>query len=502
MQNKNNKKVKKLKNKLIILSGFLAISLMVFSSVSVNAVVDGNVGTIAVYDQPIISGTVTKDIPYTSDIFKGNYGVSSTYTLADFSLASGEIYDYSSTATYPGYGNISFNPAEATHTSYNSSGLLDFDDWTEVDTGSSLTVYEAADTGSVVNAPPSMRMYGSSTGTATAAYIHQLLANPISDSKYFVFGAYIGQESLNITTSFILRLYDAAGNRIAIKLSEAATDWTSGGAGSEETISFDDDPGDVIFMCAQLSEIDNWDATFAHGSITEIRLYIADGSSAWEGTISIDIFALGFVDTVVKAGLDKGDQASIANDYVVMNVTDPSDADLNVREIDSAIGHINNADIDFIYTPAYEDATYTSSTKTANFEYEIMVDTETDWVDEVTFGTMTLYFTMGTDATAYSVFTYGGTDRSDDLNNEEQGDAITLGTVVEDTVYIFEFTRTYTTDEWADVQPGITDWLANLWTNTVTVVTSQNFLIIGGVSLVLIIGFAVWYTQFKKKKKN
>jgi len=480
---------------------FAAVIIAVFlSQTVVQASVDGMIGISSVEDKAIIVGTVTKDIPNPSSIFYDTYGDSGSYTLP-FSLLSGEIYDSDSTATYPNYGNVTFNPAEATHSLYNASGLLDPLDYTEEDTNNVMTVYTDVETADVSNAPHAMRIYVSSaTGTTGSARLANSLGATINTEKYFNLGLYVNLESFNATSTCLeVRLVDTSSNVITFKLVEGATDWSTGSDSSTiEYVQFDDEPGDVIFISAQLSEIDSWTSAFTLSSIQTVQIQFNRASSAWSGTVSVDIFCLSFTDVPLKAGLDRGDQVSSANDYVALNVSNPSSPNLHVREIDSHISRINDATIDFVYIPTVNTITWHPTAKSADFDWEIQVDTETNWMDEVSFGTMTLYYVLGASYESYTKFQYGGTDKIDILVNEEEGDAITLdSSIAQDTVYLLKVSRTYTDAEWKEVY--ISNFFGDVgafFTTAGTYIATNSLWFIGG-TLLLIAAIIVYRNKRK-----
>ena len=445
-------------NKKVILFTIFFTALFAVSSLNtaiVFAAVDGTAGSADMYDSAAIIGTLTKDITDTSNIFVGTYGDGLSYSLSDFNLKSGEIYDSSSSSDDAnGFGNVSFNPAFAIHDYYNSTGLLNKADYTETDSSSLLTV-QTDTVASKVGAPPSLRLYFSGTDTTAKADITYELTSGISTDQYFLFGAYINSETLNISTSMMLAFLDAAGNSFRFYLSEDATDWSVGSASDKETISFDDDAGDTILICLKLSDFDSYQSAVTISSITKVSFSFNAYSSAFSGAISVDIFALDFIDSVAKAGIDRGDELTSESDYVALNITDPSSPTLKVREIDSHISKILDADIDFIYTPNPTSEIYDDSDFSVTRKWEIMIDTKTDWIDEVSFSNMKLYYVLGASNSKYSKFQYAGQEKSSLLLNEEAGDAILLSDSIEiDTVYLLEVTRTYTADEFDDMISG------------------------------------------------
>jgi len=431
-------------NKKAILFTIFFTALFAVSSLNTAlAAVDGTAGSADMYDSAAIIGTLTKDITDTANIFTGSYGDGQTYSLSDFSLRSGEIYDSASDDDNNGYGNITFNPAFALNDLYNSSGYL-LSEWTETDPGSTLSVL-TANVADVSSNPASLRLFSSSsTGTTSHAYLSKTLTASVSLDKYLLFGAYINQESLNISGSLRVELTDISGNKLNIYLQEDTTDWSIGSGADFEQLNFDDDAGDTILICSQLSEIDSWSSAIDLGSITTVTLRVVP-INAWQGQFSIDIFAFDFLDSPAKAGLSRANELSTANDYIALNVTDPSSPGLKIRQIDSHISRLNDAKIDFIYSYSPDSEIYDDTDFSVTRKWEMMIDTQDDWSDEVSFSNMKLYYVLGTSASKYSKFQYAGQEKSSLLLNEEAGDAILLSDSIEiDTVYLLEVTRTYT----------------------------------------------------------
>jgi len=491
------KLIKMSRKKIYVISVLLTV--LVFSSAfSAQAVVDGIVSNIDYYDYAVVTGTVTKDIPYIESIFREDYGVDSTFTLP-YSLQSGEVYDYDSSASYRGYGNVSVNPAEIINSKYNSSGLLDPLGWTETDADSVMSIYTDVSTNDVANAPTAMRLYiTKSSASSSYTLLSQTIASPIPTSKYFNLGIYVLQDGLNLTTGmFAVTLRDTNSKTFCVAMQEGYTDWGVTGSGTTEYLQADYDAGDVLYVQMQLSEWDTWDARNTMVSISTIEIRFNSGDAIWAaGSCAIDIFALSFTDIPIKFGLDRQDQVTSANDYVAMNVSDFSSADLSVRTFDTYVSNIVNADIDFFYVPEREE-TFTKSSLTAEFEWEVNVDTEVEWVDELSFGTMTLYYVMASTKASYTKFAYGGTDYIDYLENEEAGDAISLGTVSIDTIYLLDVNRIYSDAEWSvayddsSVFDGFGAFFTQDWVEYA----------LYGVAGVLLLSAVIYFIIPKKKKK-
>jgi len=422
----------------------------VVSSSAVKAQVDGMAGIDTVEDKAVVIGTVTKDITDRNNIFAGSYADGLTYELEGFSLWSGEIYD-SSAGDSSGYGNISFCPAYVHNDYYNSSGLLRLSKWTETDLSSVLeysisTIDDVSDTLSALR----VTVNADNLASVNAYLIHEFTI-PQSIDRYFLFGMKIYEETLNVSYAIRIRLIDSSQQELFITLVEDSNDWLfSEHSVSTERVLFDDDTGDVIFFQMKISD---WDAQVSSISMSAIQKVSIQfyTSAPVDGVFIGDIFAMDFVDSVAKAGVDRNDELTAENDYVVLNITDPSVPYLKVRELDSHITRVNDAQIDFVYLPSCEEV-YSfdeeQETYSVSYDYQIQIDTEDDWADEVSFSGMQLYYVLGADDSVYTSFIYAGSEKSSLLLNEGKGDAILLDTIVEDTIYLLRIEKALSQTEY------------------------------------------------------
>lgn len=386
------------------------------------ALPDGSVADSVSEGLLFVQGSLTKDITDPSDIWTGIYGASSTFTLPDYSLLSGDgVYTYGSDSVF---GNISCNPAEIVHIDYNSSGLLDKEDYTETDTSSDLTVTDGVYTNDVTGAPLATRLTFVATTQNTTATLIQALSTPISTEKYLNFGVRVQAESYNATSGKAeaqLVLSDTSAQTLSILLIEGYADYGTGNTSTGEFVTFDVDDNDVICVSAKLSDIDSWKSTITLSSISSVGLHVGSTSGKAVGSIILDVFCLSFTDVPLRFGLDRGDQLSSAEDYVYCNLSSPSSADLKVREFHADVSSCVNADIDFIkfYTSSkVYSSGYTVMTETFTVTASSLVDV--DWASEVTFGTSGVYYCFAGASSLISYFAIDGTEVT--LPVEEAGD--------------------------------------------------------------------------------
>jgi len=444
-------------NKKVILFTIFFTVLMTVGSLntSVFASVDGTVGTESVYDSAVITGVVTKDITDVNNIFMGTYGDGLTYSLP-YSLLSGEIYDSSaSVSSSAGYGNISFNPAYVHHDYYNSSGLLQLNKWTETDPDSVFD-YTTVTVDDISKTTGTLRIDVTANNLASAnAYIIHEFAVPRSIDKYFIFGMKIYEETLNVSYAIRIRLIDSSQQELFITLVEDSADWSfSEHSVSAERVLFDDDADDVILFQMKIADWDAQVSTIDMSSVQKVSIQFYT-SAPVDGSFTADVFAFDFVDFVVKAGIDRSNELTSDSDYVPLNVTDPSDPILKVRQIDSHISRIDDAQIDFVYIPEADSELYDDSDFSVTRKWELMLDVDDEWADEVSFSNLKLYYVLGASSSKYTTFQYGGQEKSSLLLNEEAGDAIELASTLEtNTIYLLEVERTYTSDEFDDMISG------------------------------------------------
>jgi len=424
----------------------------VVSSSAVKAQVDGMAGIDTVEDRAVVVGTVTKDITDRNNIFSGSYADGLTYELEGFSLRNGEIYDSSSDDDNNGYGNITFNPAYIINSHYNSSGLLKLDKWTETDANNELA-YSIDYVDSNSKNSKGLAINYQSSNSVSEAVLSYSPTQAISKDMYLLFGMKYTDTLNNTAEHFRLSLFDANLNTLRIVVTPSATgDWTYGG-GTVESINFKTGDGieRTILLCAQISHFDSLLDLFDFGSITKIELKFGRSTSAHSGSFKTIIFALDFIDGPAKAGISRENQLSSANDYVALNVTDPSYPYLKVRELDSYITRVNDAQIDFVYLPEAEEV-YSfdeeQETYSVTYDYQIQIDVSDDWADEVSFSNMQLYYVLGADDSVYTSFIYSGNEKSSLLLNEEKGDAILLDNIVEDTIYLLRVEKALSQTEY------------------------------------------------------
>jgi len=440
----------KIKLNHVIACAFIVAFLL--SSASARAQVDGMAGIDTVEDKAVVLGTVTKDITDKLNIFTGSYGDGLTYTLDGLALRSGEIYDSSSDDSTNGYGNITFDPAAIQCDWYNSSGLLNADKWTETDADAVLTWTEGVTVGDEPDAPSASRItvdYGSGKdiGSVSLTYTFDVAR---TEDKYFMLGFKVITETLNVTAAELtLSLYDSSDNILSFRLYENPTAYGISSSGQTEWITLDGDDGDVILFQAKLSDWDSWESAMDFGSV--IKIIISFPVQPCEGKIVLDFFALEFLDTVAKAGYSRQNQLTVENDYVALNISDADVQNIKVRELDSHITRINDAEIDFVYLPEVEEI-YSfdeeQETYSVTYDYQIQIDTEDDWADEVSFSNMELYYVLGADDSVYTSFIYAGSEKSSLLLNEEAGDAILLDNIVEDTIYLLQVEKALSQTEY------------------------------------------------------
>ncbi len=439
-----HKLIMKLRN-ITPLMGVLLLLLLLNSSVSVGAQPDGLSSTSE--GKVFVQGVVTKDITDTSNIFTGIYGGSKTFTfgsestgLSNFRLQDGTIQTYGGS---DGYGNISANPAEIVHSSYNSSGYLDRA-WT-VGNPSSITesvTYVA--TNDVAGAPQAVRFYASGTVTAVATEKiswSKTLTASIPTSKYLVFGAYVNQFTFNTSSysyyTLHLQLKDVDGNIMVVAINNGTSNFGSYSYTGVEGVRYPYKAESVIFYQQKISELDALASQFTMSSITDIGIKVnTPSASTVTGSLSIDVFALEFLDSPLKFGEDRGDQLTSASDYVYLNVTDVNKPDLSVRDIDSGVTSIVDANIDFIANAEVSEEIYDDEALTQTQEWEYKVATPVDWQDEVSLANMTSYYVMDQSAGDYNSFAIDDVDSDSKLLNEVAGDVITLKSgMLEDTTY-------------------------------------------------------------------
>lgn len=476
--------------KILLVTLFLVIML----SSSVLAQPDGLSSSGNNEGKVFLQGTVTKDITNTNDIFQGTYGTS-TFTLGDdsvglgkFNLQNGEIQTYGDSST--GYGNITANPAEIVHSSYNSSGFLktnssisntktDVDQWTvqhelttdvdDIHFGTSLV-----NTNDIANAPLATRLFINwNSGLVSMSGLRYTFSVVKSSELYLNFGVKIISNDMNgsaLYNPFELNLFDGT-NVLSIGFVKDGTDWSTSTTVSgppTERVNFDGTDGNVIYFQEKISDLDSLSSIFSFGSLQYISIgptrtvssvNIGDGSNG-VGNVVADIFALSFTETPVKFGIDRGDQITTnTNDYVAINGT----SDLSVRELNSNVEYVANADIDFI-TEVQEDAiTYDDVNYRVTKEYEVNLKTSNEWENEVTLSNMKLYHVLDRDYSDYSVYSFQDVDSQSLILNEVAGDAITLSSIVEDTVYRFSYQYTLTENEYAlavsDGKLGFFEWI-------------------------------------------
>ena len=456
----------KIKSQLITIS---SIFLMLLLLGSVQAATDGITGSSegSVY----LKGQVTKDVTNINSLFDGITG-SNTYTLTDNStnltnmrLLSGEYTDAAGTDMY---GNITANPAEITHGDYNSSGYLRLPvtsatdgRFTETDTGSLMSITKGT-AGAKTNAPDALHVLYSTTGSSLSAKLTMNLPVSVNLDNYIIIGAIINTDSLNITAQKLqFRLFDgrdASGTGMEILGYEGASDATPVGSG----LRYDIDTGDVFMFQFRLSTLA---ATLSSSisAISSVQILINGGNSAIEGTLNFDLFAFDFLTTPAKFGQDRNDQVSAASDYVALNVTNPSSADLKVRELDPKITHVNDATIDFVADVSSQD-TYDPDNYRVTKDYTFKLGTPSTWQDDVTFSNLAVYHILEADYTDYTSYSFESTDLSTSILNEEPGDVIVASSSIsEDVEYTLKYQVQYTQAAYdaliASESMSWTDWM-------------------------------------------
>ena len=447
-------------NKVIAKLGMLAILALLLSSVAVQAATDGITGSSE--GSVFLKGQVTKDVTNINSLFDGITG-SNTYTLTDNStnltnmrLLNGE---YTNTNGIDQYGNITFDPSQIIHSKYNSSKLLDKGDWVESDPNSEGTMtYDTV--GSKLNYPDTLRLHYvySTTESSVPKWTNTLTAS-VSPDNYIRFGVKINSDT-NTTAalnSFYLKLNDGT-NSIMIRFREDVADWISTSESGLEIISFDDDAGDVIYLQAKISDLDSLQSTFTFGSVSSLEMAFAG-----RGTASIDIFDLSFDTVIAKAGYDRADQVSSADDYVALNVTNPSSPDSQIREIDPKITYIADATIDFVADVSSVD-TYDADNYRVTKDYTFKLGTPSTWQDDVTFANLAVYHVLESSYTDYTSYTFESTDLSTSILNEEAGDVIVASSSIsEDVEYTLKYQVQYTQAAYdaliASESMSWTDWM-------------------------------------------
>lgn len=427
------------------LMGVLLLLLLTSQVATVGAQPDGLSSTSE--GKVFVQGVVTKDITDPTNIFTGIYGGSKTFTfgsestgLSNFRLQDGTIADY---GTNTGYGNITANPAEIVHSGYNTSGYLDRD-WTVGNPSSITESVTYVSVNDVAGAPQAVRFYAS--GTVSAVSTEKIgwsksLTASIPTSKYLVFGAYINQFTFNTSSysyyTLHLQLKDVNGNYLVIAINNGTSAFETFSYSGVEGVRYPYQAESVVFFQAKISDIDAIKTEFSMSSITEIGIKVNTPNTATViGTLSVDLFALEFLDAPLKFGEDRGDQLTSTSDYVYLNVTNINKPDLKVRDIDSGITSIVDADIDFIADAEVSEEIYDDEALTQTQEWEYKVATPTDWQDEVTLANMTSYYVMDQSASDYNSFAIDDVDSDSKLLNEVAGDVITIKSgMLEDTTY-------------------------------------------------------------------
>jgi len=436
-----------MKHKMMVILSMAILTLMI---TSVGAQPDGLASS---QDGALfVKGVVTKDITNPNAIFQGRYGTSSTFTLGDnstglgpFNLQNGEIANYGITS---GFGNITANPAEIKHSLYNSSGLITPSKWT---TGGISMTKDTA--GSVANAPNSIRIY---TNSVHGSSLHTF-TSPISMSKFLNFGMLINTNTLNVSYALAVIFSDIAGNTFQIRLVDSGVPWSPYIAG--HLMMFGDSAGDVLFISIKLSDLNAEISTTTLSSITSVKIEPDPAGTPITGVLSADIFALDFTDAPLRFGYDRADQLTSADDYVPLNVTNPSSPDLKVRALDSHISYVTNADIDFITEVTGKQSTYDQVNYRVTDEYEFRFALNSAWSSQVTLSGVTAYHVLDRDYSKYISYSYQDADSQSLILNEVAGDVITLGSVLADTTYRLRYQVQLTESEYdallANVTPSL-----------------------------------------------
>lgn len=457
--------------KLFVVSGLL---LVLLASSGVNAAPDGDQAPIgqssswAPYeDAPFWRGQVTHDMtsPKTNQ-FLGSYdGVA--YDLAsEFGLQIWEydtLYDNSA-------ANLTVAPHEVDFTTWNSTGLVrepessaNSGEWAETDSGSKLST-QIATANDKQYAPNALRLdFDMSTEGTNIAYLQTSYDVGISNSKYFVFGAYIVSETLNTTNyDFFVQLSDGT-NEMKVTNKEGATNYAATNAGGDELVTFDMDTGDTVFFSAKISDWDSWDSTFSFDSVQTVTIYFNNGGYAATGEFVVDIFALEFLDSAPYFGDDEGDVISDSTtDHVLFNVSDPSSPDMTIvaSEMSAKVNSIEDGTIDFVSFMTTDDPVLYDSTKRIEYTYDPIIDLDEDGTvsNAVTWSSLSARMMLGGSEADYLSIKWEGSESKSLVLNEERGDFITIAeSLATDTYYKLEILIQYSSSEYNFIVSGNTE---------------------------------------------
>lgn len=417
------------------------------------------------YDVPFWKGTITHDMvsPVTNP-FLGQYD-GSAY---DLSSRYG-VQDYEYDTLYENEGaNITANPAEINYQTWNHSGLIrkpvttDLDDgeWDETDSGSLLTT-SIVKTGGKQYASDALHLVYSGTDSSASANLLVNFPSAIPTTKYFVFGAYINSESMNVTASATIYLYEerdgsSSGDYVAIALGEGYTDWSTTTSSGTHLFKFDDDASDVIFFVYKLSDWDDKTTNVDLSGISSARIGLKYDANVNTGAINMDIFAFEFLDSIPRFGRDEGDITSDSDDYVSFNTTDPSSADKVVlsSELSTKVTSIEDAQIDFVAPLETTTVNTYDDLNRIQYIYDAHIDqeasTENIINNAVTWGSLSMNMLMFGGEDDYLQVDWAGNEKKSNFLNEEQGDFIQLATsLAVDTQYHLEVLIQYSSADYA-----------------------------------------------------
>ena len=419
------------------------------------ALPDGSVGKENIYDKALVTGTLTKDIDPSAITYE-----------QDFTLRNGELHTYNSN---DGYGNITFGAENILNSQFNSSGYIRVAKYTEVDSGNALasSIDFVDSDGSKAKALNMFFNHASaSTGSATLYYD---LPTAIPTDRWVLIGLKIQSNTLNAsgtTETFSIRLGDnyyasgAIGDDIGFEFQKAPTaEWAK--VGTTDVFTLNDTSEKVVVFQKKISDWDLIDGVADVGSIKSIMFSFNRDGANLQGAISVSVFALEFLETKLKLGLDLNQERTATEDYTYYNTTTTISPEFKLRKIDPTVTNIIDAQLDVIKI-FDETVTFDADALTVERRFDVLVSADDSGLNKFSFSSLTLYYILGVEGSKYSKFDLTGVDKTSLLSTEEASDAINLGSINVDSLYVVETLQKLTKAEF-DLQLGLYETETNVF---------------------------------------